>query len=79
MFTGLIKELSRVDESISSVGSNIQDEMMKVRMVPVSYLFNIFPRAMRDLAIKAGKEVNIEIKGEDTHLDKTIIDEITQK
>lgn len=73
---GLVKELNKVDESISSVSSNIQDEVMKVRMVPVSYLFNLFPRAMRDLANKAGKDINIEIKGEDTHLDKTIIDEM---
>jgi two-component system chemotaxis sensor kinase CheA len=75
-FSALIKELNRVDEGISSVASNIQNEVMKVRMVPVSYLFNLFPRAMRDLAAKAGKEINIEIMGEDTHLDKTIIDEM---
>lgn len=70
----LIKELNKVDESISSVSSNIQNEVMKVRMVPVSYLFDLFPRAMRDLANKAGKDINIEIRGEGTHLDKTIID-----
>ncbi|MCX5665657.1 MAG: chemotaxis protein CheW [Candidatus Omnitrophica bacterium] len=75
-FRELIKELNRAQESISSVTSNIQDEVMKVRMVPVSYLFNLFPRAMRDLAQKAGKDVNIEMKGENTHLDKTIIDEM---
>ena len=75
-FRALIKELNKTEESISSVSSNIQNEVMKVRMVPVSYLFNLFPRAMRDLANKAGKDINIEIKGEDTHLDKTIIDEM---
>jgi two-component system chemotaxis sensor kinase CheA len=72
----LTREISKVDESISFVSSNIQTEVMKVRMVPVSHLFNLFPRAMRDLANKAGKEVNINISGEDTHLDKTIIDEM---
>jgi two-component system chemotaxis sensor kinase CheA len=76
IYGGLIKELKRADESISLVTSNIQDEMMKVRMVPVSYLFNLFPRAMRDLANKAGKDIDIEMKGETTHLDKTIIDEM---
>jgi len=75
-FSNLIKELNRVDESISSVTSNIQDEVMKVRMVPVSYLFNQFPRAMRDLAGKADKDINMKIRGGDTHLDKTIIDEM---
>jgi two-component system chemotaxis sensor kinase CheA len=76
MYSSLVKELNRVDESISSVASDIQDEVMKVRMVPVSYLFNLFPRAMRDLAQAAGKEINIEMKGENTHLDKNIIDEM---
>ncbi len=75
-FRELIKELNRAQESISSVTSNIQDEVMKVRMVPVSYLFDLFPRAMRDLAQVAGKDINIEMKGENTHLDKTIIDEM---
>ncbi len=75
-FRELIKELNRAQESISSVTSNIQEEVMKVRMVPVSYLFNLFPRAMRDLAQKAGKDINIDMKGENTHLDKTIIDEM---
>jgi two-component system chemotaxis sensor kinase CheA len=76
IYANIAKELNRVDESITAVTSNIQDEVMKVRMVPVSYLFNLFPRAMRDLAHKAGKDINIEIKGENTHLDKTIIDEM---
>ena len=74
--TVFIKELNKINENISSVSSSIQDEVMKVRMVPVSYLFNLFPRAMRDLAQKAGKDINIEIRGEETHLDKTIIDEM---
>lgn len=72
----LIKEMNRVDENISFVSSNIQSEVMKVRMVPISYLFNLFPRAMRDLAHASGKAVNIEIRGEDTHLDKAIVDEM---
>ncbi len=73
-FNMLVKELKRVDENIQFVSSNIQDEVMKVRMVPVSYLFNLFPRAMRDLAADSGKSIDIEIKGEDAHLDKAIID-----
>ena len=72
----LIKELNRVDENISFASSNLQEEVMKVRMVPVSYLFNQFPRAMRDLAQKADKDIIIDIKGEETHLDKAIIDEM---
>lgn len=75
-FRELIKELNIAKDNISGVTSNIQNEVMKVRMVPISYLFNLFPRAMRDLAQKAGKDINIEMKGESTHLDKAIIDEM---
>ncbi|MFA6320363.1 MAG: hybrid sensor histidine kinase/response regulator [Candidatus Omnitrophota bacterium] len=72
----LIKELNKADDNISLVASNIQDEVMKVRMVPVSYLFNLFPRAMRELSNESGKDVDISIEGEDTHIDKAIIDEM---
>jgi len=75
-FKTLVKELKRVDENIQFVSSNIQDEVMKVRMVPVAYLFNLFPRAMRDLAADSGKSVNIEIRGEEARLDKAIIDQM---
>lgn len=74
--TRISRELKEADSTISLVASSIQDEMMKVRMVPIAYLFNLFPRSMRDLAHKAGKEVDIELSGEDTRLDKTIIDEM---
>jgi len=70
----LIKELKSLDENISFTASNMQDEVVKLRMVPVSSLFNLFPRAMRDLAQKAGKDINMEMRGENTHLDKAIID-----
>lgn len=72
----LVKELNRVDQNISIASSNLQEEVMNVRMLPVLYLFNQFPRAMRDLAQKSGKDINVEIKGEETHLDKAIIDEM---
>ncbi len=72
----LVKELNRVDQNISLASANLQEEVMEVRMVPVSYLFEQFPRAMRDLAQKTGKEITIDIKGEETHLDKAIIDQM---
>lgn len=72
----LIKELNLVNENIDFQVTNMQNEVIKVRMVPIFYLFNIFPRAMRDLAFKNGKDVELEIKGEDTHLDRGVIDEM---
>ena len=72
----IVKEFSKVDQNISLASSNLQEEVMKVRMIPISYLFDQFPRAMRDLARKSLKDVNIVMEGRDTHLDKTIIDEM---
>ncbi|MFH1776565.1 MAG: chemotaxis protein CheW [Candidatus Omnitrophota bacterium] len=71
-----IHGLKRVGENIHGLTSSLQNEVMQVRMVPVSQVFNTFPRAMRDLAHAKGKDINFEIHGEDTQLDKTIIDAI---
>lgn len=72
----LAKEMKVVNESIDFSSANMRDEVMGLRMVPISYLFNTFPRAMRDLANERGKDIELEIKGEDTHLDKGIIDQM---
>lgn len=70
------RDLIKVSQNIDFLTKNMQEEVMKIRMVPVSYLFNTFPRAMRDLAQQKGKEINFTIKGEETHLDKAILDQI---
>jgi two-component system chemotaxis sensor kinase CheA len=49
---------------------------MKIRMVPVAFVFNRFPRLVRDLAKEVGKKVNFVIQGEETELDRTVVDEI---
>ena len=49
---------------------------MKVRMVPIESVFNRFPRMIRDLAKEMNKKINFTISGEDTELDRTVIDEI---
>ncbi len=49
---------------------------MKIRMVPVAFVFNRFPRLVRDLAKELGKKVNFVIQGEETELDRTVVDEI---
>ncbi|MDP8297032.1 MAG: response regulator [Candidatus Orphnella occulta] len=69
-------DISSVNENIDFLTTNMQQEVIQVRMVPVSYLFNTFPRAMRDLARKKGKDINFFVKGEDTQLDKVIIDDM---
>ncbi len=72
----LLVELSGVNDQIDGLTSTLQSETMNARTVPVAYLFKTFPRAMRDLALKKGKEVEFKITGEETRLDKRIIDEM---
>lgn len=73
-----LKDLGTVSNNIDLLASSIQSEVMSIRMVPVSVLFNTFPRAMRTLAQEKGKEINFELKGEETTLDKSIIDEMRE-
>ena len=58
------------------VTTDLQSVVMKLRMVPVSQVFNRFPRMVRDLSHSLGKEINLIIQGEETELDRTVIDEI---
>lgn len=58
------------------VTTDLQAVVMKVRMVPVGQVFNRFPRMVRDLSRELNKEVNLIIQGEETELDRTVIDEI---
>lgn len=73
---GLVKDLSKVTDQIDTLTEDLQAEMLKIRMLPVSYVFNTFPRAMRDLAQEKGKEIDFAIIGEETQLDKAILDEM---
>ncbi len=57
--------------------NEIQDMVMSVRMVPIGNVFNKFPRIVRDLAKSLGKNVNLTTQGEETELDKTLIEEIS--
>jgi two-component system chemotaxis sensor kinase CheA len=72
----ILRNLVRVDENIDSLARDMQQEVMKVRMIPVSYLFNTYPRAMRDLARTKGKDIDFVVKGEETQLDKAILDRL---
>lgn len=58
--------------------NDLQRSVMKIRMVPVEQLFRRFPRIVRDTAQRCGKEVNLEITGQDTDLDKGLLDAIAE-
>lgn len=72
-------ERSNMNEAIEyleRITTNLHDAVMKVRMVPIERVFNRFPRMVRDLAKELGKEIELEMTGEETEVDRTIIDEI---
>ncbi len=62
----------------SRVLSDLQRSVMKVRMVPVEQLFRRFPRMVRDVAKQCGKEVNLVVRGQETDLDKSLLDAIAE-
>jgi two-component system chemotaxis sensor kinase CheA len=63
-------------EYLERITTSLHDAVMKVRMVPVERTFNRFPRMVRDLAKDLGKKINLHMSGEDTEVDRTVIDEI---
>lgn len=69
-------ELVETVEHMSRVSTDLQNIVMKIRMVPVETVFNRFPRMVRDLAKDLNKKVDFEIRGAETELDRTVIDEI---
>lgn len=71
-----LTELTETLEQMDRVTTDLQTVVMKVRMVPVGQVFNRFPRMIRDLAKELNKEINLTIEGEETELDRTVIDEI---
>ncbi len=71
-----LDELNKQLKPLSKVTTDLQDAVMEMRMVPINLVFNRFPRLVRDLAQELDKEINLVMEGEDTELDRTIIDEI---
>lgn len=69
-------ELTETLEQVARTTSDLQDLVMKIRMLPLDVVFNRFPRMIRDVAVELGKEVNFVVEGKDTELDRTVIDEI---
>lgn len=63
-------------EYLERVTTNLHDAVMKVRMVPVEAVFNRFPRMIRDIARELDKDIELKMSGEETELDRTVIDEI---
>lgn len=72
----LAKDYADDTSRTSSVVGDLQEQAMDMRMLPVSTVFNTFPRAMRDLARQYKKDIDLVIEGADTELDKKVLEEI---
>jgi len=71
-----VERLTSGLEQLLQNTKELQESVMRIRMLPISFAFNRFPRLVHDLAIKTGKEMELVIKGEQTELDKTVMEQI---
>ncbi|MDA3950507.1 MAG: chemotaxis protein CheA, partial [Spirochaeta sp.] len=63
-------------QNLGRIASELQEGVMRIRMVPISQIFSRFPRLVRDLSRSLNKKINLEIAGEDTELDKSVIEDL---
>lgn len=69
-------DLNETLEQVARTTSDLQDLVMKIRMLPLDMVFNRFPRMVRDLSVELDKQIELIIQGQETELDRTVIDEI---
>ncbi len=74
--TGSEQSMGETIEYLERITTSLHDAVMKVRMVPVERTFNRFPRLVRDLSKDLGKKIKLVMTGEETEVDRTVIDEI---
>ena len=70
------EEFGKLTKRMSFVTSDLQMQVLKMRMIPVDKVFKKFPRIVRSMARDLGKEVDLQIFGEETELDRSVVDEI---
>jgi len=73
---GMVNNLNEANVYLGRLMNDLQESVMRLRMVAIGTVFNRFPRLVRDLAKKTGKEMELVLKGEDTELDKTVVEVI---
>lgn len=71
-----LKEFEEPILQLGRISKEIQELVTKLRMLPISFIFDRFPRLVRDLSKELGKKVHLEIEGRETELDRSVIDEI---
>jgi len=68
--------LNEVTAHIGQITNELQEEVMRARMLPIDQVFNKFPRLVRDLARSAGKNINFVLEGKETEIDRSVLEEI---
>lgn len=63
-------------QNLGTIASELQEGVMKIRMVPINQIFSRFPRVVRDLQRDLNKKINLVIEGEDTELDKSVVEDL---
>jgi len=71
-----LMELNETLEQVERITSDLQDLVMKVRMIPLERIFSRLPRMVRDLSKELHKDIDFKIKGQETELDRTVVDEL---
>lgn len=71
-----LQNLHTTLEQMSFITKDLQDLVLKIRMLPIERIFNRFPRMVRDLSQEMDKDIDLIIQGEDTELDRTVVDEL---
>ncbi len=72
----LVRELNDAVHQLAGVSTQLQETIMDIRMLPIRNVFERFPRLVRDIARQQGKQIDLIVEGEETRVDKAIIDEI---
>src|SRR5262249_36590968 len=72
----VVRELNDAVHQLAAVSTQLQETIMDIRMLPIRTVFERFPRLVRDLARQQGKQIELIVEGEETRVDKAIIDEI---
>ncbi|MDR1836318.1 MAG: chemotaxis protein CheA [Treponema sp.] len=75
-FKGTMAKYRSTSQNLGRITGELQEGVMRIRMVPISQIFSRFPRLVRDLSKSLNKKINLVIEGEDTELDKSVIEDL---
>ena len=73
---GITGRFRSFTQQLGTIAGELQEGVMKIRMVPINQIFSRFPRVVRDLQHDLNKKINLEIEGEDTELDKSVVEDL---